>query len=119
MTGLAPTQDLIMEVLAARHRLGERMWPFSTRVRPALEALARAGLIGYKSGVVERTCNAWLTEAGKREFVRADYVAPDNRYEVLLKGLRKAVRDPETEWIDANIIRLLLDQEKETARAGT
>lgn len=30
--------------------------------------------------------------------------------EVLVKGLRKAVKDDRTEWVDANIVRLLLDR---------
>lgn len=28
----------------------------------------------------------------------------------LVKGLRKAVAEPDTEWVDANIVRLLLDR---------
>lgn len=34
----------------------------------------------------------------------------DDPYESLVKGLRKAVADPKTEWVDANIVRLLLDR---------
>lgn len=30
--------------------------------------------------------------------------------DTLIKGLRKAVKDDETEWVDANILRLLLDR---------
>lgn len=32
------------------------------------------------------------------------------RHDTLVKGLRKAVKDDNTEWVDANIIRLLLDR---------
>lgn len=73
------TQDLVMEVLAARHRLGERMWPFSTKAGPALKALEDRGLIGYKSGIVERTYNVWLTDAGKNEYLDASYIPPHQR----------------------------------------
>lgn len=30
--------------------------------------------------------------------------------DIIVKGLRKAVKDDSTEWVDANIIRLLLDR---------
>lgn len=33
-----------------------------------------------------------------------------DRVETLVKGLRKAVADPQTTWVDANIIHLLLDR---------
>ena len=32
------------------------------------------------------------------------------RHQALRKGLEKAVADPATEWVDANIVRLLLDR---------
>lgn len=31
-------------------------------------------------------------------------------FRTLVKGLNKAIADPATEWIDANIVRLLLDR---------
>lgn len=78
-TPLTPTQDLIMEVLAARHRLGERMWPFDTKLRQPLLALERRGYIGFKGGIVERTYNVWLSEAGKNEYLDASYIPPTRR----------------------------------------
>lgn len=37
------------------------------------------------------------------------------REQSLVKGLRKAVADPEVEWLDANIARLLLGRYDEAA----
>jgi hypothetical protein len=36
------------------------------------------------------------------------------RHFTLIKGLEKAVKNPETEWVDANIVRLLLDRDNKT-----
>jgi hypothetical protein len=46
--------------------------------------------------------------AQKRLELRAEVAAAEQREAELVKGLRKAVKDPETEWVDANIVRLLL-----------
>lgn len=73
---LPPTQQLLLEVLAARARLGENAWTFPTRLRPALEALARAGLIWWKHGVIERTCLAGLTDEGRAYALSASYSVP-------------------------------------------
>lgn len=70
------TQELIMEVLAARYRLGENLWPFPTKVKRSLDALESLGLIGHKSGVVERTRNAWLTDLGKASVLSPTYTTP-------------------------------------------
>ena len=35
--------------------------------------------------------------------------------DALVKGLRKMVAQEQTEWVDANIVRLLLDRHDETA----
>jgi hypothetical protein len=37
-------------------------------------------------------------------------VADPGREQTLVNGLRKAVADDQTEWVDANIVRLLLDR---------
>jgi hypothetical protein len=58
---LPPTDWLVMEVLAARRRLGEAIWTFPTTLRPSLRRLEARGLVGWKSGVIENTCRAWLT----------------------------------------------------------
>lgn len=68
MTGiddLPPMQYLIIDVLIARHRTGETCWtlPAGPAYRRALDALAAAGLVRYKSGPVERTFLVWPAAA--------------------------------------------------------
>jgi len=74
---LTPTQDLILEVLAARHRLGEPHWPFERRLKPALDALTNRGLISYESDVMPGLYRARLTHQGRSEALSATYVSPD------------------------------------------
>lgn len=73
---LPPTQQLILEVLAARHRLGERLWPFPSRLQKAVDALNRTGLIWQTSGNVPHTVRAGLTAAGIAAVVSDGYVSP-------------------------------------------
>jgi hypothetical protein len=72
---LPPTQYLVMEVLAARRRLGHIDWTFPSHLAPRLAQLERKGLIGWKHGA-EHTALAWLTEKGRREWLLPGYVAP-------------------------------------------
>lgn len=76
MTDLTPTQDLLMNLLVARHRLGERLWTFDARHKTALEQLADRGLATVMHGAVENTVRASLTEAGRAEWVSETYVPP-------------------------------------------
>lgn len=76
MDDLPPTQHLIMEVLAARWRLGEVWWTFPSRLRPALVALENAGLVSFKAGVVHKTLLASLTNAGLSQWIFAGYNPP-------------------------------------------
>lgn len=78
---LPPTQDLIMEVLAARARLGHRTWTFGGskshyNIRDALAHLDGLGLVRYKSGVEQWTYLAWLTDKGKDIYLTEGYVPP-------------------------------------------
>jgi hypothetical protein len=77
--GCTPTQELILEVLAARHRLGEHLWTFDSRTRAAAEVLAKAGLIRVLDGSVEHTYRARLTEAGRAQQLIDDYESPPTR----------------------------------------
>lgn len=60
---LTPTEDLIMEVLIARHRLGETLWTFDARHSKTLNRLADRGLINPMHGIVEYTVRASLSDA--------------------------------------------------------
>ena len=72
-----PTGDLICEVLAARARTGETMWTFDSRLHRQAEALSDLGLIGIVHGTVEKTFRAYLTEAGRKEYLDDGYVTPN------------------------------------------
>lgn len=73
---LPPTQYLVMEVLAARYRLGHHGWCFPTKVTPALDALVEKGYLWYKSWVTPKTLLVFLTEDGKKTWLSEDYVPP-------------------------------------------
>ena len=88
-TDLPPTQYLIMDVLAARTRLGEAMWTFPTSVRPALNALRDRGFLWWKSGVGPYTCEAFLTDAGRAEALSGNYVPPQRAAEAKLATVRE------------------------------
>lgn len=73
---LTPTQELAMEVLAARHRLGEQFWTFESKLRGTLRTLEDGGLVviigGHTAGPVE----AHLSAAGRLIYVSATYTSP-------------------------------------------
>lgn len=73
---LPPTQYLVLDVLAARHRLGEPWWTFPSRLRPAVTALEQAGLVFGMHGIVGGTIRAGLTGAGRDTVLDPDYVPP-------------------------------------------
>lgn len=73
---LPPVQALIMEVLAARERLGEPFWPFSKRMRSALRALDTAGLVSWEADISPGSYRAWLTPAGREFAMRSGYEPP-------------------------------------------
>lgn len=73
---LPPTQYLILELLAARYRLGETYWTFTDRVRPAADKLQNAGLIEVGSSPAPYAFQARFTEAGRLAWLSGDYVSP-------------------------------------------
>lgn len=73
---MTPTQELLMEVLAARYRCGETLWTFDARHRKQLEKLESIGMVSVMDGMVENTCRASLTEKGKAEWISDRYVSP-------------------------------------------
>lgn len=76
---LTPTQELTLEVLAARYRLGEQWWTFHHMHRPALRALAAAGLVQMTDGPGSAPVRAWLTDEGVTAYVHPDYRTPADR----------------------------------------
>lgn len=73
---MTPTQELILEVLAARVRLGETLWTFSSRHGRALRSLQALGYVTLMHGTVERTVRASLTVKGRAEALSDRYVPP-------------------------------------------
>lgn len=72
-----PLQATMLEVLAARHRLGETSWNFPREPAyvVAAKALDKAGLATWDSGSDRIWVN--LTDAGRALYVRDDtYTAP-------------------------------------------
>lgn len=62
---LSPSEELILEVLAARWRLGEHDWPFANVHRPAFRRLETRGLVNLDSGPTGGTTSVSLTDAGR------------------------------------------------------
>jgi len=93
---LPPTQYLVLEVLGARHRLGENLWPFRSTLVPALRRLEQLGLVWMMHGSVENTVRAGLTETGKDAVLYSAYVparlSPAERGSWQRAGVRVAVR---------------------------
>jgi DNA-binding PadR family transcriptional regulator len=85
---LPPTAYLVLEVLAARHRLGEEIWPFPTSVAEALHRLEEAGLIFRMHGSTPKTVRAGLTEAGKAALLADGYRSPNGGMEQPRQALK-------------------------------
>ena len=73
---LPPTQYLICELLAARHRTGVAWWPLPTRLRTAMTALTAAGLIEVQTLSGPGVDDARLTAAGRALFMPDDWTPP-------------------------------------------
>jgi len=71
-----PTEDLVLEVLIARSRLGESLWTFSSSATKPLRSLEAKGLVQVMHGVVERSVRASLTAEGKKRFMALPYQSP-------------------------------------------
>lgn len=67
-----------MQVLAARTRLGEHFWTFSSRaaITKAAKSLEAKGLVFLMGPQVEHTFRAGLTDAGKDLVISKTYVSP-------------------------------------------
>lgn len=78
---LTPTEYLILEVLAARFRLGEHLWPFPNRFRPALRTLHAKGLVSFQSHVTAGNQAVRLTVDGEHRCLDLSYRPPAQRAE--------------------------------------
>jgi len=75
---LPPVQYLIMEVLAARYRLGAHSWPFPSRMRNSLRALESYDFVTVQSDTMPGYIRAELTKLGRDSVVDPTYVVPSN-----------------------------------------
>lgn len=64
LDGYRPSEWLMLEVLAARYRLGEKAWTFPARCSALATGLEARGLVGWKNGIVEGSILVHLTPAG-------------------------------------------------------
>lgn len=65
---LSATEELILDGLVSRFRLGETIWPFESRNSAALNRLESRGLINVMSGNVEGTKRASLADDALYEY---------------------------------------------------
>jgi hypothetical protein len=71
-----PTEDLMLEVLIARYRLGELLWTFDSRLAPTVERLAAGGWVVSMHGITENTVRASLTDKAVAQWISYEYVPP-------------------------------------------
>lgn len=76
---LTAREDLVLEVLAARHRLGEALWAFESRHTATLNRLADKGLVTVVHGTVRSTVCASLTAEGEEYALHGDDTDPVSR----------------------------------------
>lgn len=74
---VTPTEDLMLEVLAARKRLGEHIWPFEYRHSGTAQRLAERGAVGWKRGVLEGSILVWFAHGVWEQYAaQSRYVPP-------------------------------------------
>lgn len=104
---LPPTQVLVLEVLAARHRLGERLWTFPSHLQRQISALDRLGLVWQASGVVEHTVRASLTDAGVEKMLHGPYVSPAHKPIERVRELAEAAQAAGTMLLPSQVLAAL------------
>lgn len=105
------TQQLVLEVLAGRHRCGEAFWTFSTRTAPALRKLSSAGWVSFQAGIDYGTLRAWLTDAGKAVMLLPGHEVPLVR-DVAVWLLYPAGCDPQDEP-DADLFAVTVERSRD------
>lgn len=87
------TELLILEVLTARARLGNKNWTFESRNATALCSLETRGLIDYKYSY-RRSTLVWLTDAGVALMLKEKYhtPVPFTKLQKLQRQLRKRAK---------------------------
>ncbi|AMS02552.1 hypothetical protein BJD55_gp003 [Gordonia phage Yvonnetastic] len=96
---MTPSQELMMDTLWARWRLGEELWTFSSNAttRRAAKGLEEQGKIRILSGVVERTFRAMLTYDQVKELESNGYEPPAFN-EVGRRAYLRGLEDGKRPW---------------------
>lgn len=94
-----PTQELLLDVLAARFRLGENLWTFGSHLRKAAEQLAARGLVFTTHGITEHTIRVGLTEKGRAATLDPGYQPRAAVRHLTQEQLRRGLEQAEI-WSD-------------------
>lgn len=90
------TQKLILDLLAARYRLGETLYTLPATAQKAADALEAGGYITTMRGVVEHSIRASLTKAGRDMSMSAEYRSPLERELDMVRGQLRELRELRT-----------------------
>lgn len=74
---LTPTEELVVETLTARARLGEMQWSFDSKLKTRVERLATLGLVSWKYAPIPHVLLVWFTQHGRDLFLTRRYVPPN------------------------------------------
>ena len=103
LDALPPLQLMVLEVLAARYRLGEVLWTFTahTSTVRAIRALEAAGLVTSMGGIVPRTIRASLTPSGVASATSPTYRVPDQpqRVQPSREDVARLLAHQNADWI--------------------
>lgn len=77
MSEFTPMEHLVIEVLIARHRLGELLWTFDKSAKRCIENLAAKGWVDSMNGIVENSVRARLTSKGRARWLSYPYNSPN------------------------------------------
>lgn len=103
---MTPTEDLLLELLIARHRLGEAVWTVSTTHTRALTLLEDKGLVSFRAGIVEKTYLVSLTAKGIEEFITGSSYTPP----ILQDAAETIANRMEDLGFDANVCSVIRKQ---------
>lgn len=77
LPGLTACQDVLVDLLVARSRLGESFWPISTRLNRTYKILEEKGYVEIMHGHVDGTVRLALTPQAKAKLIEnSAYVPP-------------------------------------------
>lgn len=84
-----PTEELILEILTARYRLGEKSWTFKNNVNKSLTKLETKQLVDWKTAGDGKSSLVFFTPLGKALMLSTKYYNPNNP---VLKSAKKPMK---------------------------